>query len=340
MRVAIPPDLHPLVRKALRALKPDPRLSYRPELDDKLLRTPPGFIQIAVARDHTERAGRLLDTFIRTVEGSDVRGRVFFVDDKTMLEVDLGKRVRESTGTTKKAKADMIERARRDQHAFRQRGMVDPEVGKATTFGELIDFWWKNYGTRLKSQTIKGSIEKHLRPALGALPLSSFTGLAMEQLLQSKAAELKPRTRNHLRAVVRRMFKVATRGGLWLGANPIDDVAIAEVPKTVASFLAVDEVGPFLSACHGQYRQIFATALFTGMREGELFGLRKQDVDWSSAEITVRKSWDGETTKSRASSSSRSRGTWRRTSAQRSTHPTRCWSSRGRTARCTAATCT
>jgi excisionase family DNA binding protein len=57
--------------------------------------------------------------------------------------------------------------------------------------------------------------------------------------------------------------------------------------------------GPFLSACHGQYRQIFATALFTGMREGELFGLRKQDVDWSSGEITVRKSWDGDTTKSR-----------------------------------------
>jgi hypothetical protein len=103
MRVAIPPDLHPLVRKALRALKPDPRLSYRPELDDKLLRTPRGFIQIAVARDHTERAGRLLDTFIRTVEGPDVRGRVFFVDDKTMLEVDGEKfrfRFKEENATT------------------------------------------------------------------------------------------------------------------------------------------------------------------------------------------------------------------------------------------------
>jgi hypothetical protein len=66
----------------------------------------------------------------------------------------LGKRVRESTGTTKKAKADMIERARRDQYAFRQRGMVDPEVGRATTFGELIDFWLKNCGSRLKSPTI------------------------------------------------------------------------------------------------------------------------------------------------------------------------------------------
>ncbi|ACL64509.1 hypothetical protein A2cp1_1164 [Anaeromyxobacter dehalogenans 2CP-1] len=88
MRTVIPPDLHPLVRKALRALKPDQRLSYRPELDDKLLRTPRGFIQIAVAREHTERAGRLLDMFVRTIEGPDVRGRVLFLDDKTMLEVD------------------------------------------------------------------------------------------------------------------------------------------------------------------------------------------------------------------------------------------------------------
>ncbi|WP_242352752.1 MULTISPECIES: hypothetical protein [unclassified Anaeromyxobacter] len=103
MRVAMPPGLHPLVRKALRALKPDPRLSYRPELDDKLLRTPRGFIQIAVAREHTERAGRLLDTFIRTVEGPDVRGRVFFADDKTMLEVDGEKfrfRFKEENATT------------------------------------------------------------------------------------------------------------------------------------------------------------------------------------------------------------------------------------------------
>ena len=210
-----------------------------------------------------------------------------------------GKRIRESTGTTKKAKAEMIERARRDQYAFRRRRMVDPEIGNATTFGELIDWWWKNYGCHLQSPTIKGSIEKHLRPALGDLPLSSFTGLALEQLLQAKATVLKPRSRNHLRAVVRRMFKVATRGGLWVGANPVDDVAIAEVPKTVASFLALDEVGLFLSACHGQYRQLFATALFTGMREGELFGLRKQDVNWKTNEITVRRSWDAETTKSR-----------------------------------------
>jgi hypothetical protein len=50
------------------------------------------------------------------------------------------------------------------------------------------------------------------------------------------------------------MLRVGTRGGLWVGVKPVDDVAIAEVPKTVASFLAIDEVGPFLAACHGQYR--------------------------------------------------------------------------------------
>jgi hypothetical protein len=35
------------------------------------------------------------------------------------------------------------------------------------------------------------------------------------------------------------------------------------------------------------------------VREGELFGLRKQDVNWKTNEITVRRSWDAETTKSR-----------------------------------------
>jgi hypothetical protein len=45
------------------------------------------------------------------------------------------------------------------------------------------------------------------------------------------------------------------------------------------------------------WRGVFAAALYTGMRKGELFGLRKSDVDLHSGIITVARSYDRDTTK-------------------------------------------
>ncbi len=69
--------------------------------------------------------------------------------------------------------------------------------------------------------------------------------------------------------------------------------------EAISDYLEFDEVGPFLSGLTGQYRNVGATALFTAMRLGELYGLRKHDINWKAMEITVRRSWDRETTKAR-----------------------------------------
>jgi integrase len=46
-----------------------------------------------------------------------------------------------------------------------------------------------------------------------------------------------------------------------------------------------------------RWRAFFAAAVFTGMRKGELCGLRKADVDLVERTITVRRSYERETTK-------------------------------------------
>ena len=46
-----------------------------------------------------------------------------------------------------------------------------------------------------------------------------------------------------------------------------------------------------------RWRCLFATALYTGMRKGELLGLRKEDVDLGARLITIRRSHDRDTTK-------------------------------------------
>lgn len=56
------------------------------DMDDGLLRTPHGFLSLAVAPQHVERAGRLLDRAIRAVEDA-LGGRVLVEPKMSIIEV-------------------------------------------------------------------------------------------------------------------------------------------------------------------------------------------------------------------------------------------------------------
>src|SRR5258708_5181052 len=81
------------------------------------------------------------------------------------------------------------------------------------------------------------------------------------------------------------------------GPNPIDDVKVWKVPKRKPDFLRSHEVAPVLANVPSKWRPLVATAIYTGLRKGELFGLRKADLDFQIGMIFVRRSYDRDTTK-------------------------------------------
>jgi integrase len=71
-----------------------------------------------------------------------------------------------------------------------------------------------------------------------------------------------------------------------------------KVPKaTVGDYLKVDEVPRVLEGLHPRWRPLFATAIYSGLRKGELGALQRKDVDFDARLVLVRRSWDRETTK-------------------------------------------
>jgi integrase len=72
-------------------------------------------------------------------------------------------------------------------------------------------------------------------------------------------------------------------------AYAVVDTEPRKVPKRIASTLLAEQVSIVLSEVPEQYRAFFATAVFTGMRKGELCGLRNADVDLVERTITVRR---------------------------------------------------
>jgi integrase len=70
-----------------------------------------------------------------------------------------------------------------------------------------------------------------------------------------------------------------------------------KIPRRKPDFLRLEEVPLVLHALAPRWRPLFATAIYTGLRKGELFGLRKSDVDLDNRLLYVERSYENETTK-------------------------------------------
>lgn len=110
----------------------------------------------------------------------------------------------------------------------------------------------------------------------------------------------KPRsltTINRELQLLRHVFSMALRDG-HLRTHPMRDgkVRLYRVNNKIERYLSDEEEIRLLDACVGRYehlRPIIITALYTGMRRGEIFNLKWSDVDLKKNVIHVRESKSG-----------------------------------------------
>ena len=87
-------------------------------------------------------------------------------------------------------------------------------------------------------------------------------------------------------------------GGPWEGRpNPIAAVPKRKDVRSPPNVLRLEEVPQVLAELPEGLRPLYATALYTAMRKGELGGLRKEDVDLVDRTLRVSRSWDAPRTK-------------------------------------------
>jgi integrase len=185
-------------------------------------------------------------------------------------------------------------------------GMESPRP-VAPPLREALGWWLETYVKGKPSyEKIKHPVELHLLTSkLADMPLDRITPGDVEQLLQEKSRTvgakkkpLGPQSLNHLRGFLHRTFTAAIKKRMVAGPNPIDEVAVWKMRKRREhDFLRPHEVIPVLRAVAPRYRNLFACAIYAGLRKGELAGLRKEDVDLDYQTITVRHSYDRDTTK-------------------------------------------
>ena len=271
---------------------------------------------------------------------------VYLKRDTWYLQViDAGGRRRciaSTAGTKTEAKRLAIEMERRFE---RQRLGLEPAPSAEglRTVDDLLEWWIENFLRNSPSyaSTI-ATIRKHLvgSKEVGRLDLEDVSPGKIDFFLTKKERELSAQSVNHLRGFLRRAFNMGRRMEKYPRPNPVADVPKRKVTKRLPDYLRPDEVPPLLASVKPKWRALFAMAIYTGLRKGELLALRKMDVDLAAG-ILSRCADLMIATRPRTVAPMLSRSTascWPTTSSRRSAPrpPTSC--SRCRTGRCSGST--
>jgi len=177
----------------------------------------------------------------------------------------------------------------RDRLTELYQGRFIPET--PTTLTEFAVQWLRDYKVNLSPTTYNNyevSLRCHALPMIGDVPLRKLRPQDIQQVLAGCANKgLAPKTVKHVHTVLRRLLSQAVRWGL-IASNP---VALVDPPRVKQRELRVwteEEVRCFLKAAR-EHRlfALFALALATGMRRGELLGLMWEDI--SESRILVRR---------------------------------------------------
>lgn len=163
------------------------------------------------------------------------------------------------------------------------------------TVGEWLSHWLETAirprCTQNTYDSYLNTIENHLKPALGHLPLQRLTSTHIERYYAGATLSASTRTVHH--AVLAGALKAACGSRRLLRVNPAEDVINKpRRPKihqdVLANVWTVGEASTFLTTAKSsttQYKVFFALALDSGARKGELLGLQWRDIEGNKIQI-------------------------------------------------------
>ena len=168
----------------------------------------------------------------------------------------------------------------------------DAPPGRVTV-GEFLDRWLSTHAqpnTAPKTyRRYEQLIRVHLRPALGHIPLAKLRPLQVQDAYNEiQAKGLSPRTVLHCHRVLREALQHGVKWGL-LARNAADAAEAPRALKFEVKVLRPEEVRRLQeSADRTPLGALVRLAVSTGLRQGELLGLRWQDVALDAGVLSVR----------------------------------------------------
>lgn len=175
-------------------------------------------------------------------------------------------------------------------------------IGKDLTFGQWLDVWFKDYA-KPNVRAITWSkyemlIKLHIKPDLEKIQLSKLKPNNIQQLYNNKLKKgrvdkkggLSRRSVELIHVIIHSSLKQAIKENLII-RNVSDSTKLPSKVKKEVKILSQEDQDKFIAELlKEKLGMAFLLDIFTGLRRGELLGLKWEDVDFNEKQITIKRS--------------------------------------------------
>jgi integrase len=172
----------------------------------------------------------------------------------------------------------------------------DPSYRPRTvaSFKEFAERWMSTVMVQHKPSTratMQSHLRKYLVPAFGHLQLRDVQAESVQIFIA--ALDLSPKTVRNISITLQLMWKSA-KAWRYVSHDPVDGVVLPKPRRSRRVFYSIDETRRILGAAEDPHRTFYWLAAETGMRAGELCGLRVEDIDLTRRLVKiVQSAWHG-----------------------------------------------
>jgi integrase len=189
-----------------------------------------------------------------------------------------------------KTRKEVQEKLRVAQNELKQ-GILVP--GSRQTVEQYLGEWLKVHKQLVRPRTYEryeAIIRLHLVPTLGKLPLQKLTAQHLQRLYAEK---LESGLSSTTVAAIHNMLHTALDNAIKVSILTRNVCEMVSPPRKVhkeMTPLTLEQVRKLIDAARGHPQEaLFTLALATGMRRGELLGLKWQDINLEKGVLQVRR---------------------------------------------------
>lgn len=200
-----------------------------------------------------------------------------------------GKRRREKIGPSRNLAKEVLIKRKAEISEAR---FFPERQRKSILFSAFSERYWQRHWQYLKGnggEYLRVTLEK----AFGDKELVSITIADVQEFYNATRTKASVATANRYLARLSHMFERAKKWGDHFVGNPAQEIERGKEEGQRVRFLSEEEIKNILTAAHRKIYPVLVCALHTGMRRGEILGLRWENVNLEQSIVYVVKSKSG-----------------------------------------------